>query len=88
MNQLEVDMIKAQQKEIEELRRKNEMLTNTLAMAKDISEIAKYALWQSDVGLKKAQEIIKQVHDGKYGGRSGIWVQWSEKLEALKENLE
>lgn len=44
----------------------------------DVGEIAKYALWQSDVGMKKAQEIIDTYH---VNGEGGIWVQWEKALK-------
>lgn len=52
-----------------------------IAFHRDVFEIAKYLAWDSDIGRSKAQEIMDSIHKGKYGSKSGIWVQYKDFLE-------
>ena len=50
---------------------------------KDIIGICKLKCWDSEVGDKKAQEMIDKIHQGKFGDNQGIWVQVGNKLKEL-----
>ena len=52
-----------------------------IAFHRDVFEIAKYLAWNSDIGRSKAQEIVDSVHAGKYGSKSGIWIQYEQMLD-------
>ena len=46
----------------------------------DVAQIAKYKLWDSDVGDYKAQQLIDEIHNNKYGSTAGIWVQFNRLI--------
>jgi hypothetical protein len=58
---------------------------NDLSLLEDVVQIAKYFAWQSDVGDKKAMDIIFEIHNGKYGSCEGIWPQVAKAVAKLKE---
>ena len=53
-------------------------MNKDILLLRDVVEIAKYLAWQNDKGDKIAQEIMNDIHNGKYGNQEGVWVQ-SEK---------
>lgn len=56
-----------------------------IKMLRDAVEYGKYKQWNSDVGDKKAQEIVDEFHSGKYGRRDGFWVQVNWAIELLEK---
>ena len=52
-------------------------------LIEDVVKIAQYKLWDNEAGNKKAQEIIDEIHSGKYGSKIGIWPQVYEELEKI-----
>lgn len=47
--------------------------------------ITNYLNWNSDVGFWKAQnEVIKPIHEGKFGSHEGFMVQIRKLIEEIK----
>jgi hypothetical protein len=59
------------------------MVDDDILLLADVFEIAKYLAWQSEIGDKKAQDIIAEIHARKYGCGSGVWVQASGALARI-----
>ena len=71
----EKELAKALTKE----RQISKLLEEALA---SVSEIAKYALWQSDAGMALAQKEIDKWHTE---GKAGIWVQVAKLLTEVQK---
>ena len=52
-----------------------------------VGEIAKYKLWDNDVGDKKAMDLIKEHHNRNFSRHGGIWVELGKLLEKLAQNF-
>lgn len=63
------------------------MKDRDVAFIDDIVEIAKYLNWHSEIGDKKAQEIINEIHEKKYGSTAGVWPQWDRIRKSLVHRL-
>jgi hypothetical protein len=59
-------------------------LLSCFSLIEDVVQIAKYLAWQTEIGDKKAMDITFEIHNGKYGSKSGIWPQVAEALAKLK----
>jgi hypothetical protein len=59
---------------------------DSLNIIKDCVQYAKYKQWNSEVGDKKADEIMKSLHDGKYGKHDGFWIQVDRAVNNIKDN--
>ena len=57
-------------------------------LIEDVIQITKYLLWDTDIGNTKAQNVINDIHAGKYGSREGIWPQVEKAINIIKANLE
>lgn len=59
------------------------MSDDDILLLADVLEVAKFLYWKSEIGDKKAQEIIDRIHARKYGCGSGVWVQASGALSRI-----
>lgn len=56
-------------------------------LLEDIIKYAKFKAWDSYIGDKKADDIMDEIHAGKYGNKkSGMWIQAKNAIDRLKEN--
>ena len=46
-----------------------------------------YLYWKTDIGNAKAQEIVDNMHKGKYDKMCGCYVQWGEVIKEVKKVL-
>lgn len=60
------------------------MKEEDLDFIRDVGSIAKLTLWNTANGNILAQEIIAEIHKGRYGSKEGIWVQFNDLLERLE----
>ena len=51
-----------------------------LDFVQDVRDIAVYLNWDNEPGKKLAQEIIDEIHKGKYGSKEGIWPQFEKAM--------
>ncbi len=54
-----------------------------LAFLQDYFQMAKYAMWFSDVGERKAYEIANEIKSGKHGSKDGVQVQMGNLLKKI-----
>tara|TARA_R110000787_G_C13202533_1_gene424237 strand:+ start:63 stop:404 length:342 start_codon:yes stop_codon:yes gene_type:complete len=55
-------------------------------MIRDAVEYGKLRAWNSEVGNKKAKEIMDEFHSGKYKRKDGMWVQVNWAVEKFEEH--
>lgn len=60
---------------------------------RDMEQLAQWFQWcikedQHQYGYKRAMDLMKEIHDGKYKSKSGVWVQFSDIIEEIKNRLE
>jgi len=58
--------------------------SSPVRLIEDVVQIAKYLLWDSEIGKEKAWEIIKDIHNCKYGSKEGIWPQIEDAIKKIK----
>lgn len=77
-----VDELAAAEDVVFDAIRRIEAAEKVVDAARDIAEIAKYMLWESTEGTKKAKEVIERIHSETSSKEGGIFARWNNLLAA------